>query len=446
MTRFEGTPAMTGGDPKGANSTVVIKGNGDGRRHQRRLRGLHPHADFNGTDSFTYTATPGGVTETTTVDVTVRRGRRHRGRHGDLRRGHAPPASWCRPTIRSSGTPDHRDADGAHGTVAINDNGTAGNIADDFLVYTPTADFNGTDTFTYTVTTARRDGDGHRHRDGQRGRRHRRRLATTNEDTPVTILVQANDTFENPPMRSPPRSGHGTVTSTTTARRRRRDDFVIYTPIADFNGTDTFTYTVTSGGATETGDRQRDDHAGRRHRRRHGHHQRGHGRQHPGAGNDTFEHAGDHRHHNGAHGTVTVNNNGTPGNTADDFVVYTPAADFNGTDTFTYTVTSGGVTETGHRQRHHPAVADIVNDSATIDEDTGRQHPDVLANDTFENAGRDHRPTTARTAPSPSTTTARPATRPTTSSSTRRPPTTTAPTASPNGDHRRHGDTETATV
>ena len=45
---------------------------------------------------------------------------------------------------------------------------------------------------------------------------------------------------------------------------------------------------------------------------------------------------------NGAHGTVAVNNNGTPGNTADDFVVYTPAADFNGTDMFTYTVTSGG--------------------------------------------------------------------------------------------------------
>ena len=49
---------------------------------------------------------------------------------------------------------------------------------------------------------------------------------------------------------------------------------------------------------------------------------------------------------NGSHGTVAVNNNGTPGNTVDDFVLYTPAPDFNGTDSFTYTVTSGGVTET----------------------------------------------------------------------------------------------------
>jgi len=31
---------------------------------------------------------------------------------------------------------------------------------------------------------------------------------------------------------------------------------------------------------------------------------------------------------------------------ADGTLVYTPAADFNGTTTFTYTVTSGGVTET----------------------------------------------------------------------------------------------------
>ena len=42
---------------------------------------------------------------------------------------------------------------------------------------------------------------------------------------------------------------------------------------------------------------------------------------------------------------MTVNNNGTAA-TTDDFVVYTPNADFNGTDSFTYTVTSGGVTET----------------------------------------------------------------------------------------------------
>src|SRR4029453_19637431 len=41
----------------------------------------------------------------------------------------------------------------SHGTVAINDNGTAGDATDDFVVYTPTADYNGADSFTYTVTS-----------------------------------------------------------------------------------------------------------------------------------------------------------------------------------------------------------------------------------------------------------------------------------------------------
>ena len=46
------------------------------------------------------------------------------------------------------------------------------------------------------------------------------------------------------------------------------------------------------------------------------------------------------------HGTVTINDNGTAGNTADDFVVYTPDAGYSGDDMFSYTVTSGGLTET----------------------------------------------------------------------------------------------------
>src|SRR5262249_50716761 len=45
-------------------------------------------------------------------------------------------------------------------------------------------------------------------------------------------------------------------------------------------------------------------------------------------------------------GTVAINNNGTVGDLTDDFVTYTPNADFTGPDSFTYTVTSGGVTET----------------------------------------------------------------------------------------------------
>ncbi|WP_299939030.1 Ig-like domain-containing protein [uncultured Pelagimonas sp.] len=39
-----------------------------------------------------------------------------------------------------------------NGTVAIDDNGTTGDETDDFLTFTPDADFSGTDSFTYTVS------------------------------------------------------------------------------------------------------------------------------------------------------------------------------------------------------------------------------------------------------------------------------------------------------
>ena len=45
-------------------------------------------------------------------------------------------------------------------------------------------------------------------------------------------------------------------------------------------------------------------------------------------------------------GTVSRDDNGTPGDLTDDKLVYTPFADFNGADSFTYTVTSDGATET----------------------------------------------------------------------------------------------------
>jgi hypothetical protein len=46
-------------------------------------------------------------------------------------------------------------------------------------------------------------------------------------------------------------------------------------------------------------------------------------------------------------GTAVINNNGTPGNPADDRIVYTPNAGFTGTDSFTYTISDGqGGTDT----------------------------------------------------------------------------------------------------
>ena len=62
-----------------------------------------------------------------------------------------------------------------------------------------------------------------------------------------------------------------------------------------------------------------------------------------------------------SHGTAVINNNGTPGNLTDDFVVYTPTAGYTGSDSFTYTVTSGGVTETGNVSVTVASIGQVIN-------------------------------------------------------------------------------------
>ena len=66
---------------------------------------------------------------------------------------------------------------------------------------------------------------------------------------------------------------------------------------------------------------------------------------------------------NGAHGTVVNNGDGT--------VTYTPDADYNGTDSFTYTAnTTGGIAETATVTVTVGAVQDAFNDTLTTNEDT----------------------------------------------------------------------------
>src|SRR6185437_6465394 len=132
---------------------------------------------------------------------------------------------------------------------------------------------------------------------------------------------------------------------------------VTYTPDADYNGSDTYTYTVTSGGVTETAtvnvtidpvadivddsDSTNEDTAVTTNV----------------LANDSFEDAGAAVTSvtQGSHGSVVNNNDGT--------VTYTPNADYNGSDSYTYTVTSGGVTETATVNVTINAVADIADDS-----------------------------------------------------------------------------------
>ena len=73
--------------------------------------------------------------------------------------------------------------------------------------------------------------------------------ATTNEDAPVVIRVLANDTDPDGDtlvLGAYTQGAHGAVTVNP-------DGTLTYTPNADYNGTDTFTYTVTSANLSDIG-------------------------------------------------------------------------------------------------------------------------------------------------------------------------------------------------
>lgn len=80
----------------------------------------------------------------------------------------------------------------------------------------------------------------------------------------------------------------------------------------------------------------------------------------------------------GSHGTVSISSGR---------VIYTPHADYNGSDSFTYTITSGGVTETETVNVTVNAIADALNDTLVTNEDAP-QSINVLNNDTFQPGAR----------------------------------------------------------
>jgi len=75
--------------------------------------------------------------------------------------------------------------------------------------------------------------------------------ATTSEDTAVTINVVANDSY----LTSAPISvTAGNATNGTTTIAESSPEQITYNPDADYNGTDTFSYTITQGDKTSSAD------------------------------------------------------------------------------------------------------------------------------------------------------------------------------------------------
>ncbi|MDV7213490.1 beta strand repeat-containing protein, partial [Azotobacter beijerinckii] len=273
----------------------------------------------------------------------------------------------------------------SHGTLVFNNNGS--------YSYTPTANYNGTDSLTYTVT------------DALSGDTATRTVAitvtpvndapdavndsfTVAEDSGATVLnLLANDSF------APDTGETLTVTAVTQpavgGSVTLAGGVVSFTPTAHWNGTTSFTYTLSDGnGGTDTATVSvtvtpvNDA---------------------PDAVNDSFTVAED----SGATVLNLLANDSFAPDTGETLTVtavtqpavggsvtlvggvvsFTPTANWNGTTSFTYTLSDGnGGTDTATVSVTVTPVndaPDAVNDSFTVAEDSGATVLNLLANDSF---------------------------------------------------------------
>jgi hypothetical protein len=207
-----------------------------------------PPGLYSGSDSFTYTVGDGnGGTDTATVVISIGPVN-NRPAAGDDTAGATEDtaATFTAATLLLNDP----DPDGDPLTItAVTDgaNGTASVVGGD-IVYTPDANFNGTDTITYTacdpgllcdtatitVTVAPVNDDPVAKED----------TATTDEDVPVTVGVLANDsdvdgdTLTVSLISTAPTSGSAVVNG---------DNTITYTPAPDYFGIDHFEYQVSDG-------------------------------------------------------------------------------------------------------------------------------------------------------------------------------------------------------
>uniref|UniRef100_UPI0035CA46D5 cadherin-like domain-containing protein n=1 Tax=uncultured Nostoc sp. TaxID=340711 RepID=UPI0035CA46D5 len=151
----------------------------------------------------------------------------------------------------------------ANGTLTFNDNGTLGNTTDDYFIYTPNANYNGTDSFSYTVT----DGNG-----------------GTIDGTFKLNVKPVNDA----PLA---------VNDTVTAAKNTAVSIQANTLLANDTDIDNTNLSITGVSAA-------------------------------------------------TNGTAVLKNNGTPSNSADDFIVFSPTCGFSGAASFNYTISDRQLTST----------------------------------------------------------------------------------------------------
>jgi len=89
-------------------------------------------------------------------------------------------------------------------------------------------------------------------------------------------------------------------------------------------------------------------------------------------------------------GTIVRDDNGTPGDTSDDILVYTPFLNFNGVDTFNYTVSDGTQSDTGSVT----VTVTATNDAPTADDQNVTTSQDTPVNITLTGSDVDVDPIT----------------------------------------------------
>lgn len=196
-----------------------------------------PNADFNGVDSFTYSASDGVDTSDATVTITINPV------------NDAPVAVGANvitdEDVSIAITLNGTDVDGdvlSYTLLTSPVNGTVSGIAPD-LTYTPFTNFNGTDSFTFLVNDGTVDSavatvnitvnpaNDAPVADSQ--------IVTTNEDMAVAIILTGSDIDGDALTFTPGMPANGVLSGVAP--------YLDYTPNPNFNGSDSFTFTVSDG-------------------------------------------------------------------------------------------------------------------------------------------------------------------------------------------------------
>lgn len=362
----------TTNDTDAENNTISVTATTNGSKGIVTRSGNNvtytPNANANGSDTFTYTISDGvGGSNTGTVNVSI-----------------TPindsPVAVANSITTNEDTPltfdptaNDTDVDGNPLTITATTNGTKGIVtrSGNSVTYTPNANVNGSDTFTYTIS----DGNG-----GTATGNVTVTITaindapvaitdttTTNEDTAVSLNPTTNDTdAENNTLTITAKTNgsNGSVTYTGNT--------VTYTPNTNFNGSDSFTYTISDGNGgsaigtvnvtitavndapvavTDTTTTNEDTAVSLN----------------PTTNDTDVE-----------NNTITISatTNGSNGvvSYSGNIATYTPNANFNGTDSFTYSLSDGnGGTATGTVNVTIIAINDapvVVTDAITTNEDT----------------------------------------------------------------------------